>query len=274
MKVVSQSRTPQSSLIVLKGADWIQNQRHAGKVVADTLTHLLKRVESGTTKTMLELSREAEQIILDNKCTPTFKNYKGFPEAVCISINKEIVHGIPKDYRLQEGDVVKFDLGATFMAAIADSACTAIFGQPRKEEERKLVSVARLSLYAGIQMVAPGRRIGVIGNAIYRYARDAGFGVITEYGGHGLEENKPHAAPFVPNRAGIEEGVVMQTGMTLAIEPMLTAGVPRTHVGRDGWTITTDDIGAHFEHTIMIHEDHVEIMTLRNDDTIGRELKF
>lgn len=262
------------SIIVLKDTKWIERQRYAGQIVARCLEHLRQRVEDKTSLTLLELSREAEQIILDGGCTPTFKNYKGFPEAVCISLNKQIVHGIPNEQTIHPGDVVKFDLGATFEKAIADSAITCILGEPLTPEHDALVRATRESLYSAIRAIRVGARLGVIGNAIYRHARSQNFGVVTEYGGHGLEEDRPHAAPFVPNRSGTEEGLVMQAGMTLAIEPMLTAGVPRTSVARDGWTVSTEDVGAHAEHTIFIHTDRIEIMTWRNDDTIERDLRF
>ncbi len=252
-----------NGFFTLKGQDWLEKQRVAGAVVAKCLKHLEQRVKEKTNLTTKELSLEAEQIILDNKCTPTFKGYKGFPEAVCISVNKELVHGIPKDNKLEEGDVVSFDLGATFEGAIADSAITCIYGEPKSSRHQELILATEQALLEGIRAVKVGDRLGVIGNAISKYAKSKGFGLVTLYGGHGLTWNVPHDQPFVANKSDPNMGPRIHPGLTIAIEPMLTLGSPETKIMPDNWTVMTSDIGSHFEHSIYVNEDHVEIVTLR-----------
>jgi len=258
-----------NGFFTLKNNEWLEKQRIAGKVVAKCLNHLEQRVKEKTSLTMRELSLEAEQIILDSKCSATFKNYKGFPEAVCISINKELVHGIPKDYVLKEGDVVSFDLGATFEGAIADSAITCIFGEPKNKRHIELIEATKESLLKGIQAIQVGKRLGVIGNAIYKSAKNNGFKVVTQYGGHGISTDEhgngiPHAQPFISNKSLSDEGVRIYAGMAIAIEPMLTIFSENTKIMTDNWTVETSDVGAHEEHSVFVHEDYVEIITERN----------
>jgi methionyl aminopeptidase len=252
----------------LKDKNWLEKQRVAGKTVAMTLTMLQNLVKEKTSLTTLELSRLAEEFILKQKCTPTFKNYKGFPEAVCISVNHELVHGIPKDYRLQEGDVVKFDLGATFENVIADSAITCIYGEPKDPNHVKLVKCGEEALMKGIASIKVGEMLGVIGNTIYKSAKGNGFSVITSYGGHGIcnhadGSGMPHAPPFVSNKSNPGDGFRIQPGLTLAIEPMLVPRDVNTRVLNDNWTVVTREIGCHWEHSVFVHEDYVEIITAR-----------
>jgi methionyl aminopeptidase len=264
MRVQTSSTFGANSVIHLKDDDWLFKQRIAGQVVAKTLKLLENLVLSKSTKSMLELNALAEEFIYFNKCTPTFKNYKGFPAGVCISINKQLVHGIPTDYVLQEGDVVSFDLGATYEGAIADSALTCIYGEPKSSEHVRLIQATEESLMKGIESIKIGNRLGCIGNAIYKCAKYHGFGLVSNYGGHGLHWDAPHAAPFVANKAEINEGIRISEGLSIAIEPMLTIGAPNTRVLDDGWTVVTNDIGAHAEHSVFIHKDSVEIITDRS----------
>lgn len=248
----------------LKGQDWLEKQRVAGKVVADSLSILQSLVEQGTSKSTLDLNKTIEDYIQDHGCTATFKGYKGFPAGVCISVNKELVHGIPKDYHFQEGDVISFDLGATYEGAIADSALTCIYGKPKSERHIQLLKATEEALMAGIAAVKIGDHLGVIGNAIHNVAKKYKFASVTQYGGHGLDWDTPHASPFVCNKAEITEGIRIQPGLAIAIEPMFVIGSATTHVSNDGWTVMTNDIGAHFEHSIFVHEDgSVEIITSR-----------
>lgn len=250
----------------LKGQDWLEKQRVAGKVVADSLSILESLVVQATPWTALELNKMIEDYILDHKCTATFKGYKGFPAGVCVSINKELVHGIPKDYHFQEGDVISFDLGATYEGAIADSALTCIFGQPKIERHVKLLEATKEALMAGIAAIKVGDHLGVIGNAIQNIAKKHKFASVTQYGGHGLDWNTPHAAPFVSNKAETNEGIRIQPGLAIAIEPMFVIDSSITKVSDDGWTVVTNDIGAHFEHSVFVHKDgSVEIITDRGE---------
>lgn len=264
MRILSKEAFAENSFIDLKNNDWLEKQRVAGKVVANTLKILENLVLEKTTKSLLELNSIAEEYIFKQGCSPTFKNYKGFPAGVCISVNKELVHGIPKSYYLQEGDVVSFDLGATFEGAIADSAITCIFGTPKNELHCKLIKATNEALDKAIESIQIGKRLGIIGQTISKCARQYNFGLITNYGGHGLSWNNPHVSPFVANKASLDEGIRIQPNLSIAIEPMLVIGVPNTRVLDDGWTVVTNDIGAHVEHTIFIHETHVEVITSRD----------
>jgi methionyl aminopeptidase len=259
------------AFIDLKNQKWLEKQRTAGKIVADTLNLLQTLVNEKTSKSLIELNSIAEEYIINSGATLTFKGYKGFPAGVCISVNKELVHGIPKEYKLQDGDVVSFDLGATFEGVIADSAITCIYGNPKTELHVKLINATEECLMRAIHSIEVGKRLGIIGHTISKCAKKNGFGLITKYGGHGISITDdgvgvPHAAPFVANQANINEGIRIQPGLVLAIEPMLVIGAPDTRTLNDGWTVVTNDIGAHCEHSIFIHNDHVEVLTLRNKD--------
>lgn len=268
MKLISNKSLSSNGLFKLKNQDWLDKQRIAGRTAAGALVLLEEEVKKGTKKTLLELSCLAEEFILKNECTPTFKNYKGFPAAVCISVNKQLVHGIPTDYLLQDGDVVKFDLGATYQGAIADSAITCIYGNSKFSNHTKLVSSCYESLMKGISAIAVGQNLGVIGHAIHKSAKGNGFSVITDYGGHGLDWNRPHAPPFVANKANPNDDIRIQAGLAIAIEPMLVPYDTSSHVSKDGWTVLTNEIGAHFEHSIFVHSDHVEILTKRDTEWV------
>ena len=185
------------------------------------------------------------------------------------------MHGIPDDTVLDDGDVVSFDLGATYEGAIADSALTCIFGPPRDPKHVELVKATEEALMRGIQAIAVGKRLGCIGNAISKYVKSTGFGLVHNYGGHGLDWNTAHAAPFVSNKAEVTEGIRLQENITLAIEPLLVIGSSaRTRTLDDGWTVTCDNICAHAEHTIFLHKDHVEIITWRNNETCLKSNKI
>lgn len=261
---VSGSSFAQNGYFNLKGEDWLIKQRVAGKVVADSLSILKSLVENRTMHSALELNDIIENYILDHDCTATFKNYKGFPAGVCISVNKELVHGIPKDYHFQDGDVISFDLGATYQGAIADSALTCIYGTPKTEQHVRLINATEESLMKGIAAIKVGNHLGCIGAAISECAKEYKFGLVNQYGGHGLDWNVPHAAPFVANKSEPNEGIRIQRGLAIAVEPMLVIGSPTTKTLDDGWTVVTNDIGAHFEHSIFVHEDCVEIITQRD----------
>ncbi len=264
MRINDKNPFSTNMLVKLKDKDWLDKQRVAGKIAAQALTKLKGYCEGKTFHSMATLNEVIERFITEAGGTPTFKGYKGFPAGVCISVNKALVHGIPDDTVLDDGDVVSFDLGVTYEGAIADSAITCIFGPPKSERHVKLVQATEEALIKGIEAIAVGKRLGCIGNAISKYVKGTGFGLIDKYGGHGLDWNIPHAAPFVANKADLEEGPRIQPGLAIAIEPMLVMGSTATRTLDDGWTVVTDDIGAHFEHSVYVHEDHVEIITDRS----------
>ncbi len=263
-------------LVNLHSEDWLARQRIAGKVAAKTLSELERLVSVKSNLTTRELSEVAESVIFDHGCEPTFKGYKGhgsvpFPAAVCISVNRQVVHGVPTDYRLQEGDLVSFDLGATYQGAVADSAITCCFGEYKSKQHQDLVVGTRQALLSGIQAVVVGKRLGSIGHAVYKKAQEYNISVITQYGGHGISETHdrkpmPHATPFVANKAEPNEGIVMQKGLVIAIEPQCCIGSPKTRVGADKWTVETEGVSAHFEHSVFLHENTVEIITLRENE--------
>ena len=268
IKNVSSNFITQSAFVKLKNSDWLERQRVAGKIVAKTLSMLEKLVSEGTNKSLLELDKLGDEFIRDSGCIPTFFQYKGFPNSVCISVNRQLVHGVATDYKLKDGDVISFDLGATYNGAIADSALTCIWGEPKSKGHVELIAATKEALVRGIGAVKVGNRIGAIGDAIYRYSKDKGFKVIETYGGHGLEENIPHAQPFVSNKSDPSKGIKIQPGLTIAIEPMLLpySSQLTTKTGSDGWTVYTEEIGAHEEHTLFVKEDGVvEIITERNN---------
>lgn len=257
-----------NGLCVLHDDEWLKRQRIAGKVAGQTLSLLEKLVQEKTVKSLLELDKIAEEFIITNGCLPTFRGYKGFPNSVCISLDNNkshaMVHGIPFDYKLQEGDLISFDLGATYEGAIGDTAITCLYGDPKSENHVKLILDTKEALMRGIQSISVGKRIGIIGNAIYKFLAPKKYGVINNYGGHSLNYDTPHCFPFVANKSSTDEGIRAQRGMTLAIEPMVVLnGSTKTWTGNDGWTVFTENTSAHEEHTIFIHEDHVEIITDR-----------
>lgn len=252
-----------NNLINLKNNDWLERQQIAGKCVAGVLRTLHTMISDKLPNLSLkDLEAEAMLQIESANCIPTFKGYKGFPGAICLSVNKQLVHGIPSDYILQDGDVVKFDLGATYKGAIADAAATTIYGTPKSKQHVELINMCREALYQGINAIKIDKQLGCIGFAIHKYVTSRSrFGVITNYGGHGIDENAPHAPPFVANKARYNEGPRIQSGLSIAIEPMLVIGDTKTKTKKDGWTVTTLDIGAHFEHSIFVAEDKIHILT-------------
>lgn len=274
MRLSSNGSFNSNEFVILKNQNWLDKQRVAGKVVAATLCLLEEQIKLKTELSLVELNKMAEEFILDNECEITFKGYKGFPAGVCISVNKQLVHGIPRNYYLQEGDVVSFDLGATFKGAIADSAITCIYGSPKSERHVELLKITKEALMKGIESIKVGNRIGCIGNAIHKYVKNNGYSVIYKYGGHGLTWNNPHSSPFVSNKSSMDEGVRIQPGLTIAIEPMCVMGDTSTYVDKDGWTVWGQNISAHTEHSIFVHSDKVEIITWRDNEPYPKEIPF
>lgn len=246
----------------LKDDQWLERQQYAGKTVAKCLRHCKHRIESSPGLSLKELEIECVELMREAGCNPTFLNYKGFPGAICTSVNKQLVHGVPTCYQIKEGDVVSVDMGATFHGAIADAALTAICGEPKDERHSSLVRTCQKALHKAIEAVEIGNRIGCIGRAIHYTVKSSGFKLVTQYGGHGIDYNKPHSQPFVPNKASKDEGIMIQPGMALAIEPMLVMGSSsKTKTMNDGWTVMASDIGAHFEHSVFVGEDRLHVVT-------------
>jgi methionyl aminopeptidase len=260
-------------LFPLQNQEFLNNQKVAGKIAAQCLNYLQNEIHNLTNKTGLQLSKEVEQIILDNGCTPTFQNYKGFSGVFCISINQELVHGIPKDVSFKSGDLISFDLGVTYKESIADTALTIIYGQAKNPIDQKLIDVTEECLYKAIKSIKIGKRLGSIGNAIFKCAKNYDFKVIVNYGGHGIGLDEKgmgvaHAPPFIANKSDSNEGIIIQEGLVIAIEPLLSLKCNETKIMNDGWTVEMIDgnLGCHFEHSLFVHKDHVEVVTYRGNE--------
>ena len=234
--------------------------RQAGRIVAETLEILRSRLRAGM-KTK-ELDDIVERELERRGAKPSFKGYRGFPASVCVSLNDEIVHGIPGDAVLNEGDIVSLDLGAIYNGFQGDAAVTVGVSQISPEAER-LLAAAEDALKAGISAARPGARLGDISASIQRCAESGGYQVVREYTGHGIGRQM-HEGPQVPNYGRPGTGPLLKKGMTLALEPMLNIGGWRTRVDEDLWTVRTADgsLSAHFEHTIAITDDGPEVLTV------------
>ena len=249
--------------VKLKDEEYFEKLKHSGLVVAKCLSHFKKLVDAKTPNlNLLDIEAECGKIIAEDNCTPTFKDYKGFPGLVCLSVNRALVHGIPKDYVLKEGDVVTLDLGATTeCGVIADAAVSAIYGEPKDYRHPLMLRYCKESLQKGIEAIQVGNQLGCIGAAIHHYTKSSGFKLITDYGGHGIDRFKPHAQPFVHNKAQRNDGIRIHPGLSIAIEPMLAIGSNKTKKLADKWTVVTKEVGCHFEHSIFVKEDGAHIMT-------------
>ena len=248
-------------MIVLKTSRELAIMKEACAISAGALQTVAKAVEPGVTTA--ELDRLAEEYIRSKGAVPNFKNYQGYPATACISINNEVIHGIPSKQRiLKEGDIVSVDLGAMFEGYHGDNAATFAVGDVSSEAKR-LMDVTRESLYEGINAARAGGRIGDISHAVQSYVEANGFSVVRQFVGHGVG-TKLHEDPEVPNFGRAGHGIRLMPGMTLAIEPMVNMGDYQVKVLRDGWTTVTADgsLSAHFEHTVVITEDGPKIMTV------------
>jgi methionyl aminopeptidase len=232
----------------------------AGALLRETLDLCAEAVEPGIT--LLELDRIADEHIAAKGGYPTSKGYKGFPNALCISPNSMVVHGIPSTYKAREGDLISLDLGVTLDGLVADSAITVPVGEISAEAQR-LLDVCQEALAAGIEQAQPGHRLSDISHAVQTVVEGAGFSVVRSLVGHGVGRDY-HEAPQIPNYGPPGRGPVLQEGMTLAIEPMITAGRPEVYVHDDDWSISSVDesLAAHFEHTVAITADGPRILTL------------
>jgi methionyl aminopeptidase len=250
-------------MIIYKSADEIAKMRKAGRVVAGTIDRVVAAVRPGIATADLDVVAEA--YIGEQGAIPSFKGYKGFPASICVSINEEVVHGIPSPKRvLAEGDVVSLDFGAIWEGFHADSALTMFVGEPPSAEAEKLVRVTEEALEAGISQIGPGARLSDIGAAVQQVAEGAGFSVVREYVGHGIGRSL-HEDPQIPNYGDPGRGPLIKPGLVVAVEPMVNIGGWETRVLADDWTVVTEDrsISAHFEHTIAVTEDGREVLTAR-----------
>jgi methionyl aminopeptidase len=247
-------------LIILKSPEEIDKMRRAGRIVAATREKVMSAVRPGITTA--ELDRIGEEHITGAGAVPNFKGYRGFPASICTSVNDQIVHGIPGDHVLREGDLVSLDFGAIWEGYHADSAVSLFCGEPPSAEAEKLVRVTEEALEAGISQIRPGKRLSDIGHTVQQVVEGAGFSVVREYVGHGIGQHL-HEDPQIPNFGPPGRGPELRPGMVLAVEPMVNLGGWETRVLDDAWTVVTADgsLSAHFEHTIAVTENEPDILT-------------
>lgn len=246
-------------MIFYKTEEEIEYMRASAKVLAQAHGEVAKLIREGITT--LELDKRAEEFIRDNGGRPSFKGYRGFEYSLCISPNSVVVHGFPGDYTLKSGDVISIDCGVELNGYHADSAYTHPVGEVAPEVQQ-LLDETKKSLYLGIEQAVAGNRMGDVGYAIQTHVEKLGYGVVRELVGHGIGK-KLHERPDVPNYGKRGSGLKLQTGLVLAIEPMVNLGTKSVVQEKDGWTIRTKDFkpSAHFEHTVVVRKDKAEILT-------------
>ena len=251
-------------MIEMKSAREIEIMRRSGKITSSVLAELLRSVRPGMT--LREVDRMAERGIRERGGIPTFKGYHGFPASICASVNEVVVHGIPGDRILAEGDILSIDIGTTFEGYVSDSAATVPVGNVSAAAER-LMRVTQECLMLGIAQMQKGNRLSDIGHAVQQHAERNGYGVVRALVGHGVGKQM-HEEPQVPNWGEAGRGITLKPGLVLAIEPMITEGDYDVETLGDGWTVVTADgkLAAHFEHTIALTEDGPRILTLREHD--------
>lgn len=247
--------------VTVKTAEEIERMREAGKRLARVHEKLKESIRPGVcTK---EIDRVCEELIRSCGCTPNFLHYQGYPASVCVSVNDEVVHGIPgEDRLLQEGDIVSLDTGLIYRGYHADAARTYGVGQI-SEDARKLIDVTRESFFQGIEEAVAGRHLYDISNAVADYVIPYGYGIVYELVGHGIGRNL-HEPPEIPNFPQRRRGMRLKAGMTLAIEPMINIGTGEVAWLDDGWTVVTADhsLSAHYENTVLVTNGRPEILTL------------
>jgi len=246
--------------IIIKSDREIAIMRQAGKIVATILEILSRQVRPGMKTKELDVITAKEMERLGAK--PSFKGYHGFPANLCVSVNDEIVHGIPGEWLLNEGDIVSLDLGAIFKGFQGDAAVTVGIGET-SPEAKQLIETTEGALKAGIAAIRPEAKLGDISAAIQTYAESRGYSVVREYSGHGIGREM-HEEPLIPNFGLPASGPVLKKGMVFALEPMVNIGDWRTRLADDHWTVLTADgsLSAHFEHTIAVTDGGAEVLTV------------
>ncbi len=248
-------------MIYLKSDAELKLIRAANQIVADALALLEEEIKPGVTTAYLDA--RVEEYILKNNGLPAFKGYRGFPNALCISIDNEIVHGIPGSRELKKGEIVSCDVGVIYKDYYGDAAVT-IAVHPISDEAAKLLKVTEESLYLGIEQAIPGNRLFSIGHAVQTHVEANGFSVVKMFVGHGVGRHL-HEDPQIPNYGQANRGMKLREGMVLALEPMVNVGHHGVNILKDGWTAVTEDgsLSAHFEHSIAIRQGKPEILSNR-----------
>jgi methionyl aminopeptidase len=249
-------------VINLKSAREIEIMRRSGKITSKTLERLMQAARPGVTTAQLD--HIADESIRSMGGVPTFIGYNGYPSAICTSVNDEVVHGMPGDRVLVEGDLLSLDIGTTLEGYVSDSAITVPIGNV-SEAAKRLMRITQECLMLGIAQMQTGNHLGDIGHAVQQHAESNGYGVVRALVGHGIGR-KMHEDPQVPNYGTAGQGTLLRNGLVLAIEPMITEGTWEVATLQDGWTVVTEDgkLAAHFEHTIAITDHGPKILTLRD----------
>ncbi|HVF22930.1 MAG TPA: type I methionyl aminopeptidase, partial [Pyrinomonadaceae bacterium] len=247
-------------MIIGKSKRELDKMRASGRLVGQVLAHLRTLVEPGITT--MDVDRAAEKMIRDAGALPTFKGYNGFPYSICASVNEQIVHGFPSNYKLKDGDIFSIDVGVTLEGFVGDTATTVPVGRV-SEDRLKLIRVTEECLERAIEQCRPGKHLGDIGWAVQEYAEANGYSVVRDYVGHGIGR-RMHEDPQIPNYGRPGLGPKIKSGYVFAVEPMVNLGTHHTKVLSDGWTVITVDgqPSAHVEHTIAITDEGPEVLTL------------
>ena len=251
--------------VTIKSAREIELMRQAGKILAKVHEDLAKELKPGMST--LDIDRLGEEMIRSFGCEPSFKNYQGYPASICVSVNEEVVHGIPsKDRIIQEGDIVSLDAGVIYKGYHSDAARTHGVGQI-SDEAALLIQRTRQSFFEGMKFAIAGNHLHEISKAIGDYAESFGYGVVRDLCGHGIGTHL-HEDPEIPNFRQFRRGIKLRPGMTLAVEPMIDAGSAEVVWMDDDWTVVTEDLSlsAHYENTILITEGRPEILTLTEQE--------
>jgi len=246
-------------MIIIKSDKEIKGIKEASKILAETFEYVNDIIQEGM-KTF-DLDKKIEKFITKRNATPAFKGYRGFPASSCISINEVVIHGIPTERAIKEGDLVGIDIGVQYRGFFSDAAYTFGIGN-LKEESKKLINITKTALYNAIKVIKKDNRVGDISYIVQKTAEDAGFSIVRDFVGHGVGKSL-HEDPAIPNFGEKGVGPRLKKGMTIAIEPMINAGSHKIKVLKDGWTVVTRDgkLSAHFEHTILISDTGPEILT-------------
>jgi len=249
-------------MVILKQPDEIAKARASNRIVAEVLSVLREKVKPGVTTR--ELDRIAESVTEKRGAKPAFKGYRGYPYSLCTSVNEEVVHGMPSNRVLVDGDIIGIDFGVCYQGLYGDSAITLPVGQAT-EQAIRLMQATEQSLYAGINQACHGNRLGDISAAVQETAEAAGYSIVRDFVGHGIGKSM-HEEPQIPNFGKKGRGIELKKGMILAIEPMVNAGKYRVRILSDGWTVITEDgsLSAHFEHSVAITDNGPEILSTLN----------
>jgi methionyl aminopeptidase len=249
-------------MVILKLPDEIEKARASNRIVAEVLSRLREKVKPGV-KTK-DLDKFAEEVAEKRGAKPAFKGYRGYPHSLCISINEVVVHGMPSERLLEEGDIVGLDFGIYYKGFFGDATITLPVGKVAQKALR-LMQVTEQSLYAGIAQAVAGNRLGDISSAVQATVEDAGYSVVRDFVGHGIGKNL-HEEPQIPNFGKKGRGIELKKGMILAIEPMVNQGEYEVQVLPDGWTVVTKDgsLSAHFEHSVAITDNGPDILSKMN----------